>query len=157
MTPDRQPQHCDHEFVCIFFRHDSRIAWKDGTRCMANQEGCKICNEDTRSRPHTHSSTPAPEQPAELTMAIAEMTPARQPHPQRCPYMRTLEEAGDFCIIKDDWVGTKICGACIVSTHREQVLEKVMNKFLTDELDPEYIIRERLHIEIEQAKAQEEK
>ena len=59
MTPGaQQPQreHCEHEFTCIFFRKESRIAWKDGTRCMRNQRGCEICNEDTRTRPHT----PAP-------------------------------------------------------------------------------------------------
>ena len=61
MTPnEQQPQreHCEHEFTCIFFRKESRIAWKDGTRCMRNQRGCEICNEDTRTRPHT----PAPDE-----------------------------------------------------------------------------------------------
>jgi len=36
--------------------------------------------------------------------------------------------------------------------HPLDALEKAMDEFLTDALDPEYIIRERLHIEIEQAK-----
>ena len=65
------------------------------------------------------------------------MTPARQPHPcpymtarqpHPCPYMRTLEEAGDFCIIKDDWVGTKICEDCIVSTHTPAAPATIIGK-----------------------------
>lgn len=33
------------------------------------------------------------------------------PHPQ-CQYSRTLDEVGNFCIIKDDWVGTSDCEKC---------------------------------------------
>jgi hypothetical protein len=32
-----------------------------------------------------------------------------------------------------------------------QTIEKAMDEFLTDDLDPEYIIRERLHIELSEA------
>jgi hypothetical protein len=43
------------------------------------------------------------------------MKEAAEQHPQRCQYMRTLEEAGDFCIIKDDWVVPVICAECPAS------------------------------------------
>ena len=52
--PAPQPQkeqHCEHEFVCVYFRERSKLAWEDGTPCMSNHPGCEICNEDTRSRP----------------------------------------------------------------------------------------------------------
>lgn len=49
----QQPkEHCEHEVVCMWYRNDSVLASIDGTRCMRNQEGCKECAQDTRSRPH---------------------------------------------------------------------------------------------------------
>jgi hypothetical protein len=58
-SPAQQPQreHCEHECVCTHFRSGSKIAWRDGTQCMRNREGCNSCTHDTRSRPHP----PAPE------------------------------------------------------------------------------------------------
>jgi hypothetical protein len=50
-----QPEHCEHEPVCP--RHVGSLAWKHSTRCMANQEGCKECIHDTRTRPHTPAPT----------------------------------------------------------------------------------------------------
>ena len=57
MTPARQPQHCDHECVCLFFDHDSKIAKNDGTPCMRNAKGCANCCRDTR----IHTRAPAPD------------------------------------------------------------------------------------------------
>jgi hypothetical protein len=43
------------------------------------------------------------------------------PHPQpKCQYSRTLEEVGDFCIIKDNWVGTNDCEKCPASHSSQQ-------------------------------------
>jgi hypothetical protein len=41
-------QHCDHEEICRFFFHDSKVAHRDGTSCMRNHEGCAKCTYDTR-------------------------------------------------------------------------------------------------------------
>ena len=49
------PEHCDHEEICRFFFHDSKVAYIDGTRCMRNHEGCAKCTYDSRP------CTPAPD------------------------------------------------------------------------------------------------
>jgi len=40
--------HCNHECVCLDFRHESEIAFKNHTPCMRNHDGCKSCKNDTR-------------------------------------------------------------------------------------------------------------
>ena len=69
---------------------------------------------------------------------------------QPCQYSRTLEEVGDFCIIKDDWVSETQCNQCPARPHppapeptqdsieiREaikiELLENEAMKLLTDE------------------------
>lgn len=54
MTTTPPSQRCEHECVCLFFDHDSKIAKHDGTRCMRNAKGYANCYADTRPR------TPAP-------------------------------------------------------------------------------------------------
>jgi hypothetical protein len=49
-------QHCDHESVCT--RFIGSLAWKDSTRCMANQDGCKECIHDSRIKPTQLPLTP---------------------------------------------------------------------------------------------------
>jgi len=58
MTPNQPlPQHCDHEEICKFFFHDSKVAFRDETGCMRNHEGCAKCTYDSRSHPlASHSS-----------------------------------------------------------------------------------------------------
>lgn len=56
----QQPkEHCEHECVCLFFDHDSKVAKRDGTPCMRNAKGCANCCHDTRSRPHPAPATEA--------------------------------------------------------------------------------------------------
>jgi len=35
-----------------------------------------------------------------------------------CEYLRTLEEVGTFCIIKDDWVDVTVCNNCPANRSR---------------------------------------
>jgi hypothetical protein len=57
MTEAPQRKHCEHEVVCERFINKSHVAMIDGTLCMANYKGCKQCQFDTRSRPHTPALT----------------------------------------------------------------------------------------------------
>jgi len=69
MTPSsaQQPQreHCEHEKVCYLFRTASRMAWINESPCMLNQP-CKICDDDTRTRPHPPASEPTPDNAFEV-------------------------------------------------------------------------------------------
>ena len=42
-------QHCSNECACSRFA--GSLAWRDSTPCMANHEGCKPCEWDTRLLP----------------------------------------------------------------------------------------------------------
>lgn len=56
-----------------------------------------------------------------------------QPHPQpKCGYSRTLDEVGDFCIIKDDWVSEYQCKECPASHSSNQ--QRIEQKFNSTEL-----------------------
>ncbi len=46
-TPTPDP-HCSKEKTCLDFRNESVVAFHDGTPCMRNHDGCKLCGEDTR-------------------------------------------------------------------------------------------------------------
>jgi hypothetical protein len=44
--------HCNHEKICRFFLHDSKVAVHDGTPCMRNHDGCARCSYDSRNPPN---------------------------------------------------------------------------------------------------------
>jgi hypothetical protein len=63
-------------------------------------------------------------------------TPASQQPQRECPYSRTLEEVGDFCIIKDDWVSELQCGKCPARPHTPAPDDNELEDLGNQDIDP---------------------
>lgn len=97
-----QPQHCDHECVCLAYDDDEQPFMKP---CIYE------CPHDTRSRPHP----PAPELPCDTC------------YYNRYPCATSTKPKPEICSDKEEWLQTH--DATIAAKAREDVLDKLEKSF----------------------------